>query len=204
MYKSNPKSESTSPQLPFYELRRYIYLSRKTGKLRLLNLHSLVTVIVNLDNTTNGTNRASSDNILDAHDVAPMSDPVEGDVSKDIDKSNQGNDVRDTCACRVGNGALDRGEDSSSRDTHDQDTSTAASVAAEIRGPESEDGRVHGSLEKEDDDQDGDSRFAMSSADISVESDGKRSVDHKEEVGLENDCKGDGDETADGEGDQGI
>ena len=72
-----------------------IHLSVSARKLSLLSFDSFVTIIVNIhDNTTERTTRVGShDNILDAYNVAAMADPVEGDVSENIDEANEGNDI---------------------------------------------------------------------------------------------------------------
>ena len=63
------------------------------------------------------------------------------------------------------------------RDTHDQDTCTAAGVAAEVRSSESEESGVHRCLEEEDGDQDTDCSVAFGCANDCIESDGNGGVD---------------------------
>lgn len=88
--------------------------------------------------------------------------------------------------------------------THDQDTSTASGVLAQVGRAEGKDGGVHGGLEEEDDDEDGDGGDAVAGADVGVEGDGAAGVDDEQEVALEHGRERGGDEATDGEGDQCI
>lgn len=158
-----------------------------------------------LDDST-AENRGSSDNllVLDAEDAHAVANPVEGNVSEDVDEANKGNDKGDTGVGSISDSTLDRGEDGTARDTHDEDTGTATGVLAKVGSSEGEDGGVHGSLEEVDDDEDCDSRSAVASADVCVEGNGANRVDGDEEVALEDGSKASSDETTDSEDNEGV
>ena len=61
--------------------------------------------------------------------------------------------------------------------THDQDTGSTASVAAEVLSTNGEESWVHRSLKEEDGDQNTNSGVALSCADDSVESNGNCGID---------------------------
>ena len=82
-----------------------------------------------------------------------MADPVEANIRQDDDEADERNDIADTGTSSISNGALNRREDGSAGDAHDEDTGTATGVAAEVGSTESEDGWVHRSLEEEDGDK---------------------------------------------------
>lgn len=142
--------------------------------------------------------------VLGAHDDHAVAEPVEGDVAEDVHEADERDDIRDAGAGRVGDGALDRGEDGTAGNTHDEDTGTAAGVAAEVGGTQGEDGGVHGGLEEEDDDEDGDGGGAVAGADVGVEGDGDAGVHDHDEVGREDGGQARRDEAADGEGDERV
>lgn len=84
-----------------------------------------------LDDSTHGADRCSGkDFILDAEDREATSDPVGSDVTENVDEADKRHNERDTGVGSISNGTLDWGKDSAARDTHDGDTSTAASVLA--------------------------------------------------------------------------
>lgn len=168
----------------------------------------LIGIVVHiLDGTAERTAHGGSlgDDVLGAHDDHAVADPVEGDVAEDVDEADERDDVRDAGAGRsVGDGALDRREDGTARDAHDEDAGTAAGVAAEVGGAKGEEGGVHGRLEEEDDDEDGDGGRAGAGADVGVQRDGAAAVDDHDKVGREDGGQAGGDEAADGEGDEGV
>jgi hypothetical protein len=85
--------ETLAPQLRVSSL--IVTSLRRARKLSFLDLDVLVTM--DLNNTVSAIRSGDSTNdILDTHDVAASSEPVEGDVSKDVDEANQRHDVRDT------------------------------------------------------------------------------------------------------------
>ena len=168
---------------------------------------SLLVVVDGRNDTTDSTalNGSGNDCIaLDAEDVEAVADPVEAGVSENEDEADEGDDVGDAGVGSIGDGSLDWGEDGTSRDTHDHDTGTATSVRAKVGSSEGEESRVHGSHEKEDDDKDTDTSNTANGADSGSAGNCEGSVDHKEEVGLEDRGETSGDETTDSEGDQGV
>lgn len=92
----------------------------------------------------------------------------------------------------------------SSTDTHDEDTSTASGVAAEVGGSDGEDAGVHGSHEEEDDDDAGNTGCAPGIRDVGRESDADRGVYHEDKVGFQEVGDTSGDEAADGENDETV
>lgn len=142
--------------------------------------------------------------ILDAEDPEAVASPVRCTVGEDNDETDERDDVGDTSAGGVGNGTLDRREDSSTRDTHDEDTGTATSVTTEVGSSESEDGGVHWGLEEEKTDEDTGGRLAVATADIASESNSADSVDSEDEVGFEDSGKSGSEEASDGEGDESV
>ena len=129
---------------------------------------------------------------------------MESNVSQDVGETSERNDHRNTGVDSIGNSTLDWGHDSATRDTHDQDTSTAASVASEVGSTESKDGWVHRSLKEVEEDKHDDTSLARIGADDRVENYSEDSVDNEEEIGLENPAKSKGEEAADGEGNEGV
>jgi len=171
------------------------------------NGESLLVVVDSGDDTTNSTalHRGGDDGVaLDAEDGEAVADPVEGGVGEDEDEADKGDDVGDAGVGSIGDGGLDWGEDSASGDTHDHDTGTATGVRSKVGSSESEESRVHGSHEEEDNDEDTDTSNTVERADGGSASNGETGVDNEEEVGLEDRRKSSGDETTDGEGDQGV
>lgn len=167
----------------------------------------LLVVVDSRDDTTNSTalNGSGNDCIaLDAEDVEAVADPVEAGVSENEDEADEGDDVGDAGVGSIGDGSLNWGEDGTSRDTHNHDTGTATSVRAEVGSSEGKESRVHGSHEKEDNDQNTHTSNTANRADSGSAGDGERSVDNEEEVGLEDRGETGSDETANGEGDQGV
>ena len=141
---------------------------------------------------------------LDAHDVAAVGDPVVGGVGEDDGEAEEGDDVGDAGVGGVSDGGLDGREDCCARDTHDEDTGTAACVRAKVGSSESEEGRVHRRHEEENDDEHRNTGNALDGADDCGADDGADGVEDEEEVGLEDRRKSSGNETTDGEGDQGV
>lgn len=142
--------------------------------------------------------------VLDPHDVSSVAGPVEGRVAEHVDEPDEGHDVRDSGRGRVGDGALDRGEDCTSGDAHDQDAGTATGVSSEVGGSEGEDGRVHGRLEEEDGHEGADSAWSLGGEDDAVDDDGDDDIDGEEEVRLEDGGECRGEEPSDGEDDEGV
>ncbi len=136
--------------------------------------------------------------------MTTSSEPVEGDIAENIDEADKGNDEGDTSSSSIGDSTLDGREDCSTTDPHNQDTGTTASVASKVGSAESEDGWVHGRLEEIDDDQDTDRDVSGNGADDSVQGNGDDSVNHEEEVRLENSSQTSSDETATSEGDESV
>jgi hypothetical protein len=141
---------------------------------------------------------------LGDHDLHAAADPANGNVTEDVDETDSRDDVADASALSVGNCSLNRGEDCSARNTHDKDTGGAASMATKVGSTHSEDGRVHGSLEEEDGNQDTDTGDTLTSAAVGSESNGAARVDNHDEVGAQEHGKTSSDESTNGEGDEGI
>lgn len=156
------------------------------------------------DGTTLDT--SSSDHLLAlvAGDSEAFGLPVESDVSEDNDETDKGDNEGDAGVGGIGNGTLDRGEDGTTSDTHDEDTGTAAGVDTEVGSSHGEDGRVHRSHEEVDGHDSADGSLAVTGADVCVESDGADRVDDHDEAGREESGETSGNETTDGEGDQGV
>ena len=103
---------------------------------------ALLVPVDGLNSSTNSSTLESSSNhllALDTEDVEAMADPVLSDVGQDNDETDKWNNEGDASVRGVGNSTLDRWEDSSARDTHDENTCTASSVLAEVGSTESED-----------------------------------------------------------------
>lgn len=141
---------------------------------------------------------------LGDHDLHAAADPADGNVAENVDEANGRNNVADTSALGISNCTLDRRENRSAGNTHDKDTSSAASVAAKVGSTHGEDGRVHGSLEEEDGNQDTDTSDTLTSAAVGSESNSAARVDNHDEVGAEDHGKASSDKSADGEGDEGV
>lgn len=159
-----------------------------------------------LERTTHSTSlkgRRPND-ILDAQHVSPVPHPVERHVAQHKHEPHERHHVRDARACRIGNRALDRREHRAARNAHDEDPGPAARVPAQVGRAEREERRVHGRLEEEEHDEDGDGRRAVARADVCIQGDCENGVDHEQEVGLEDCREGCGDEAADCEGDEGV
>lgn len=137
-------------------------------------------------------------------DLHSTANPADSDVAENVDEADSRDNVADTSARGISNGALDRREDSSSRDTHDKDTSSAASVSAKVGSTEGEDGGVHGSLKEEDGNQNTDGSGTGTSAAVGSESDGAARVDDHDELGAEEDSQASSDESTDCEGDESV
>jgi len=136
---------------------------------------ALLVVVTGLDHTTHG----ASDDLsgkdrwgLLAEDEHAVTEPVDADVSEDKDEADHRNQVGDASSGGIGNGTLDRWEDRTARDTHDQDTSTTSGVLAEVGSSEGENCRVHRSHEEENDDQHGDAGDATCRGDVGSQGDG--------------------------------
>ena len=160
---------------------------RSRRDLSLLNLDRLLLIIlISFHDASESTNGSSAkDNLLDADDVASMSHPVESGISEHIDESNEWDDVGDSGIHSVCDSSLYRWKDRSSRNPHDEDAGTAASVTAKVGRAESEESRVHGSLEEEKEDEDDYSALAIAGNDDGIENDCANGVYHQEEIGLE-------------------
>jgi len=152
-------------------------------------------------NTSGGNNLVTS---LDAEDSETLLVPVESDVGKDDEESNEGNDEGDASVGGIGNGTLDGGEDGTTGNTHDEDTGTAAGVDTEVGSSHSEDSGVHGGHEEVDGHDGTDGSLAVTGADVGVKSNGGNGVDDHDEAGAQDGGKTSGDEAADGEGDQSV
>ena len=97
---------------PFITMK-YAPLSHLISReLSLLDLDDLVPIVVDsLDSTPKSPNGSGTDDdVLDAEDVAAMSDPVEGGVSENVGEADEGHDVGDTGSCAVCDSSLDRRE----------------------------------------------------------------------------------------------
>jgi len=141
-----------------------------------------------LDNTADGSTLHGDGNdalALDAHDVATTGDPVIARVGEDYAEAEQGDDVGNAGVGGIGDGGLDGREDSSTRDTHDEDTGTATSVRTKVGSSKSEESRVHRGHEEEDDDEHGNTSNALDGADDCCADDGTDGVGDEEEVRLE-------------------
>lgn len=77
---------------------------------------------------------------LDAEDGEALLLPVEGNVGKDDEEADERGDEGDAGVGSIGNGTLDGREDSTTSDTHDEDTGTAAGVDTEVGSSHGEDG----------------------------------------------------------------
>lgn len=144
------------------------------------------------------------DNVIDSHNMAAVCEPVESNVSQDVDKPSERNDHRNTGVGSIGNSTLDWREESATSNTHDQDTSTTAGVASEVGSTQSKDRWVHRSLKEVEEDQDDDSRLFGIGADDSIKNDSEDSVDNEEEISLENPAKCKREEAADRECNEGV
>ena len=133
-----------------------------------------------------------------------MSHPVESHVSEHIHEANQGHNVGDSSTGGIGDSTLDWWEDCSARYTHHENTGTATCVTAQVGCAESEESGVHRGLEEEDDNEDSDSGGTVASADVGVKSNSEGSVDHEQEISLEDSRQSSGDEAADSKGNQGV
>ena len=129
---------------------------------------------------------------------------MEGDVGKDDEEADEGNDEGDASVGSIGNGTLDGGEDGTTGDTHDEDTGTATSVDTKVGSSHSEDSGVHGCHEEVDGHNTTNGSLAVTGADVGVKSDGGNGVDDHDEAGAQEGGKTSGDEAADGEGDQSV
>jgi hypothetical protein len=81
---------------------------------------SLLVVVDSRNDTANGTALHGSGNdgvALDAEDGEAVAHPVEGSVCEDEAEANERDDVGDAGVGGIGDGGLDRGEDSTSGDT---------------------------------------------------------------------------------------
>lgn len=81
---------------------------------------------------TTSSSVGSDDDVLDADDVLAVREPVEGNVREDNHESTEWDEHRDPCGGVISNSTLDRSEDSSSGDAHDEDTGTATGMDTEI------------------------------------------------------------------------
>ena len=160
---SNRRTRSTTSGITNLHLGR-------TRKLSFLNLNVLITVDLNNTVSTIWSGDSAND-VFDTLDVAASSEPVESDVSEDIDETDERHDVGDTSASRVGNSSLYRWEDCSAtnaffelanlfqlfpvrlRLTHDQNTGSTTSVTAKVLSTDSEESWVHWRLKEENGNQ---------------------------------------------------
>jgi hypothetical protein len=130
--------------------------------------------------------------------------PVESDVTKDDEESDERSNEGDADVGGIGNGTLDGREDGTTSDTHDKDTGTAAGVDTEVGSSHGEDSRIHWGHEEVDGHDSTDGSLAVTGADVGVKSDGGNGVDNHDEAGAQDGGKTSGDEAADGEGDQSV
>jgi hypothetical protein len=168
---------------------------------------TLLVVMDGLDSAAYGTTleRGRDDVLaLDSEDVEAVSDPMGCDIGQHNDESNHGNEVRDACACGIGDGTLDRREDGSSRHAHDEDTGTAAGVSAKVGSSKREDAGVHGCHEEEYDDDAGDTGGPVTVRDICGESDADDAVDHQHEIAFEKHGDTSSNKAADGEDQEAV
>lgn len=119
-------------------LPRHLVSASISSSFNLVDIGLLLSLEVSRDDaaTSLAAEVVLGNNVLDTHDMAAMSEPMEEGVAKDIDESNEWDNVGDTCASSVGDRALDRGEDCSTRNTLDHDTSTATCVHSEVLCPQ--------------------------------------------------------------------
>lgn len=177
--------------------------------LQLLNLDVFVKgfliVIVNgLNSTTDDPLGSWNDNVLDSPDVAAVREPVESDVSQDVDETGKWYHHRDSGIDGIGNSTLDRREDSTTSNTHNQDTSTAAGMVPEVGSTKSKEGWVHRGLEEVEKDHNDDTRLILVDADGSIKNNSADSVDDEEEISLEDPTESKCQKATDSEGDKGI
>ena len=100
--------------------RRHLANTCATNLVVCGRVQSLLIVVDCLNNTTKSAAflRDSDHSLaLDAEDVEAVASPVESDVGKDDAEADQWDNVRNAGARGIGNGALNRREDSSTRDT---------------------------------------------------------------------------------------
>lgn len=171
------------------------------------NGQPLLVVVNGLHDTADGTalDGGGKDSLaLDAEHVEAVADPVDADVGEYDAEADERDDEGDAGVGGISDSALNRCEDGSARDAHNEDTGTAASVAAKVGGSQSEERRVHRGHERKKDDEDGRAGLAVDGADDGVQGDGEGGVDGEEEVGLKDGGQAGGDEAADGEGDKGV
>jgi len=142
--------------------------------------------------------------ILRLQNPPPVPQPVHSDVPEHVQEPNERHNVRDPRPRRVCNRPLNGREDCTTADAHNQNASTAPGVRAEVGGPEGKDGRVHGRLEEEDDDQHNDGHGAPADAHKDCQPDGKNSVHHEQKVRLQHRRQGRGDEASHREGDERV
>lgn len=157
-----------------------------------------------LNSTTDDPLGSWNDNFLDSQNVATMREPVESDVSQDVDETDKRYHHRNSCIDGIGNSTLDRREDSTTSNTHDQGTSTAAGMAPEVGSTKSEDGWVHRGFEEVEKDHNDDTSLIRVDADGSIENNSADRVDDEEEISLEDPTKSKCEKATDGEGDKGI
>lgn len=157
----------------------------------------------------NGTtlNTSSGDDLitsLDAEDGEALLVPVESDVTKDDEESDERSNEGDADVGGIGNGTLDGREDGTTSDTHDKDTGTAAGVDTEVGSSHGEDSRIHWGHEEVDGHDGTDGTLALAGTDVGVKSNAGNGVEDHDEAGAQDGGKTSGDEATDGEGDQSV
>lgn len=168
----------------------------------------LALVVVDcLDDSTEGTAfEGGGDDVLalDAEEVVAVLNPRDGGEHQNNDEADHGDEVGDFGGGGVGDGALDWREDSSARDSHNQDTGSATSVLAKVGSSEGEDSWVHRRHEEEDGDKNTNTSIASTVGDVRSQSDSAASVHCQDEVGLEDGGQSGSHESTNGEDDQRI
>lgn len=141
---------------------------------------------------------------LRLQDAEARADPVDTGVAQNVNETDERDNIADAGSLGVGNSTLDRREDGTTGNTHDENTGSAASVLAQVSGTHAKDGGVHGSHEEEYGDQTANGTGALVSTDKGSQGNGAHRVDNHDDFGVQEDGDASGDESAYGKGDEGV
>lgn len=176
----------------------------RLGLLDVLELVLLAAVGVHLANISGRVGTlVDLDLALDFAVVGPPAEAVSApnpeSPSGDVDEARDTDVVGSPGAEVVGKSALNRREDGTTGDTHDEETGTATSVATETGGGEDEDDGVEDGLEEHDHHQADETRETLEGTNADAEDGADDGVDAKEHRGGHEGEESDTNDTADAE-----
>jgi len=141
--------------------------------------------------------------VLDTESSSILVPDVDGPASN-VDEAGDGDPEGDSGVPVVRDGTLDRGQDGTTGDTHDDHGGGSSSVSTETSGSEDEDDGVHDRLEEHDDDAEVDTGRSVDGGDHDGEDGAADGVDTEQDRSSDESEETDTDESTDSEANETV